>query len=537
MYQRAETAVRGSQSGAILVIVLLLMTVLLGALVIAIDLPHKDNVDKELRAALDLASLAAARELDGSAEGVARAVAAANYTVQHNSPKGASITFDPDDDIALGFYGKIHCAEHQPPCSDSACRACQDADGQQEIYHFQELCKAGDTSGSFRGLPISAVANAVKLSATAEPAIVFSRIFGAESSGSVRVRSAAAADQSPEECVFPYGVPACQLFLNPNANESALALDYYDAQGQCGRDLIFTESSMYDPWVWDKRGKGYVYSSFMPRQPSIRFTTDKNDCGYASGTTGPNCRLASLPGVLALPLAEGEDPGAAADPKQILELLESWASGKSDEQCLRVPLGASLKPLDNGVDDVYGLLSNEALRDRMGRAMAALLTEPAPATAGFSEVFGDVMDPDNPPQPNYPFLRNNPIDRILRWEPFTAAQQILMPAMGEWQWTNPLCHDARIPANDRARARVREVTVMALVPGDERFSYCDFAAHFEGAPLNAWPPYNETKPIVAGFVKVYLFDFNYDDLGERPDSGLLFADLPDAGPLGIVEGE
>ncbi len=89
-------------------------------------------------------------------------------------------------------------------------------------------------------------------------------------------------------------------------------------------------------------------------------------------------------------------------------------------------------------------------------------------------------------------------------------------------FSNPMCHDDNIVHNDPDSARVMEVDAMVVVPGVELknggdlVKYCDFANVFNGAEQDAVAPIAESNPTVVGFVKVNVFDLNFQRLATRP---------------------
>jgi len=166
----------------------------------------------------------------------------------------------------------------------------------------------------------------------------------------------------------------------------------------------------------------------------------------------------------------------------------------------------------------------------MGDALAKLLTA-AETTLPFTEVFGTPDDPKD----NFPFVKHDRLDRILTWPLFGQKNQVLLEEASQaGAWTNPLCHHPSIPANDIGAARVREVKVMVIAPEDpQRTPYCDFKSQFRGGLVEAWPPYKDTNPRVIGFVRINLFDFNFEKLSAKESE--TFAGLGEGKPRGIVD--
>lgn len=92
------------QRGAVAVLVALMLAVLLGFLALTMNAGHKVSVRGELQNATDSAALAAARELNGTVEGLAAGrVMAAGYAGLHNTDGSQTVAIDPGD-VTYGIW-------------------------------------------------------------------------------------------------------------------------------------------------------------------------------------------------------------------------------------------------------------------------------------------------------------------------------------------------------------------------------------------------------------------------------------------------
>ncbi len=94
-----------SQRGATAVVVALLMTVLAAFTALVVNVGHVMAVRAQLQNATDAAALAAARELNGTAAGLAEArAAAADFAARHLTDRGQQVIVDPAGDVELGHW-------------------------------------------------------------------------------------------------------------------------------------------------------------------------------------------------------------------------------------------------------------------------------------------------------------------------------------------------------------------------------------------------------------------------------------------------
>ncbi len=98
---RAVSPGRRSERGVVVVLVALLLTALLGFLGFVLNAGHATSVKGELQNAADSAALAAARELNGRADGIAAARSVAvSYSQQHDTDTTQQVSIT-DGDIAF----------------------------------------------------------------------------------------------------------------------------------------------------------------------------------------------------------------------------------------------------------------------------------------------------------------------------------------------------------------------------------------------------------------------------------------------------
>ncbi len=499
------------QRGIYLILTVFPLVLLLGIFAFGVDFPRRDNATAQLQAVLDSSVLTAVKQLNGTLQAIEDAREIIDSAITENTFDGAAeISFNKDEDVVFGFYSKVTCINLPTGCTSARCRACDKQPDKAEIFFFEEL----DPRGQYSGLPSRSLINAMKVKADVKVRGSFTNFFNAEDTGTVSITSAATTDSTTEECVFPLAIPACHLFLNTDPNDlSTLQLEDWSPRAQCPREIIFSESSLWDPWVYESRGYGYQ-RALMPidQEPVFNNKGVRNRCGMLPGERGPNCMMQPIPGILALPRAFGD--AHKTEVENLIDAFVQMEKASGDKACFKVSIGDEVRPIDNSTDDADGLLTG-GFADKLEESLAALLN--ASANPRFIDVFGDPEK--STAQPNYPYLRSGS-HRLLRWPTYTNADKILLEDMGEWQWTAPLCHNPSIPANDRASARVREVNVMLVVPssvmdlGTDLTPYCDFRSQFLGGAIAAWPPYSYTRPRVIGFLKVNLFDLNFRNLGD-----------------------
>ena len=121
--------------------------------------------------------------------------------------------------------------------------------------------------------------------------------------------------------------------------------------------------------------------------------------------------------------------------------------------------------------------------------------------------------------------------------PFTRDEQAVFPAFPlPGEYTNPLCHDPDLPY-DSATAPARRVNIMLVGPTPgSGVNYCDIDSVFVHGESDTQPPSSLTRPMIIGFVRSYIFDFNVDRINDPgADSPLLVIDTQPNRPA-LVDG-
>ena len=96
---------RERERGVTAVVVAIVITVIAGFAALVINVGHMMAIRGQLQGATDSAALAAAVELDGSAEGLELAKdAAVSYAGRHATDRGMSVVVRRDDDVIFGEW-------------------------------------------------------------------------------------------------------------------------------------------------------------------------------------------------------------------------------------------------------------------------------------------------------------------------------------------------------------------------------------------------------------------------------------------------
>jgi hypothetical protein len=495
------------------------LSVLLGLAALIIESNRLRVTVFELQSIADSAATAAAHELDGTQSGWLRAkrLAASIIKSQYltgvgNTTGSIEVIFnqggkpDPLEDAAefkdvgasigkisftieRGFYG----VDQKSSTPDKL-----------TFTSLEGKSPSGITDSQGRALPLMyalpsyMLANSVEITAnvTGVRKLLGRFLSSSDSFGTLARSATALSDEKLEECVVPAAIPACSLMLDLDPKESrSYYTDLYKAESQCQRETVISEANPLGPvgeGYFPDRNEGVSRSELYPAYPKY--------------LTGYNKKALPLSGVLGV-----ADEGAAIGSKvKNSEILDVFRRG-----CINVRLGARFKPLENAVGS-GGLY--EAHGDELAAQLRMQLSESARSQT-FADVFGD---PDNVSEhkPNYPRLRSEP-DELLIEYPFAnskLARVVLSPPSKPSNWTNPMCHDYDgSPPND-PRSGVKDVVLMVVSPTkvndySNAGSYCDFKRVFGGKQAKTTAPTGDTDPIVIGFVRAKLFDFNFTDYG------------------------
>lgn len=368
-----------------------------------------------------------------------------------------------------------------------------------------EVTKESPPSANLKfGVPVHLIANAVKVSIEIAatdgpfnfvPGITLFR-GGARTSISVR-------DSTLDECVLPAALPACALMLQMDPTRSdRYNSDRYLSSHQCPRELTITEANPRGLDTEAFRGDGITRSESYPRLPVWEGEI--------------NLRGVPLYGALGTVTEDGQSK--AATPAQVLAHIGEPGG------CKRVRLGSRFSPMHDAVGPT-GLFS-DTYRENFTAALRALING---SPIRFWEAFGRDVGGETP-ELNYPFLNREPRTHELAfiWPSTLGNRRIFMARPKEhWHYTNPLCHDyggnyksltAGVPANN-PMAGAREVALMVVAPTNVdpatgAGAYCDFQSLFTHAEQSTAPLVAGTAPVVVGFVRAFLFDFNVSRLPE-----------------------
>ncbi len=494
------------------------LSVFLGISGIILDANRKRMIVAELQRVANSASVSAAAELDGTRQGWTRAKRAAVSLLRSHSIPGvgdfsdATVVFnegDPtlspdalEDDPLLkkvtASLGKFDIRIE---------RGVYWSGDQEEFISLEgrKPTEIKDSSGRnlpmFKTLPVYILANAVKVSFEARGVSrIFSRLFSKEPNSEyfspISAHATAANDFRNEECVIPAAIPACALMLEmaPQAQQM-YETESYQADRQCQRETVISEANPMGPagfGYYLERGDGILRSQLYPAFPRIGGMVNKKGIPLWGVLGTPDEELASR---------------KEADPNLLVSMIR--------DGCRRVRLGARFRPLENGVGlgGVYKTRGEE-ISNHLRMTLAKLRTDQP-----FVSVFGDPSIPETI-KPNYPWRRQAPEELMqdFRADNDKTVRIYLDPPARSGDWLNPMCHDWEGgPPND-PNAGVAEVMIMVIAPSESNYTtnagaYCDFKSVFGGLQANTTAPLAQTNPVVVGFVKAKLFDFNFKDYG------------------------
>ena len=526
-----------SEQGVFLVFLGIGIFLLLGILAFAIDLPQKEVVSQEMRLAVDAASLGASQQLDGTLQGVHTAILVADETMAKNRVAGKVIPPDKYS-IEIGFYS----------FSDKEFRRLAGGESYRDpdalpIEHYSQI-------------PIAGIANAIRVTAKTLPASIFARVFGFLDLGFVEGVSVATANRNPKVCAAPFAIPLCSLFLNQDPNRIGQDVsEDFEAERQCKRPLFITNAEFeHERFFQKERLGGIVRAGMYARPAQIESTTPDNLCGTAVGTVGNNCLSLPIFGTFIVPKSRdvfgngemyGDDGDGVATPAEFLRLMQELSNPARDlsktegKNCLYFEMGESVVPVDysqmvrpgSGTapdsimaqDSVAATYTPEDVDYIFYRFISGVGSQP------FSQVFGSPkVGAQVPAKPNFPYLRNTDNERIIG----QGGNRVLTPKMGDWEWTNPLCHTEKIRlpgggseyllANDEARARAQTIVVPVIIPERKQIEaqspptrYCDADSQVGSDQLvHFYFPNSSTAPQIVGFIEVNVFDFNFRWLKE-----------------------
>jgi|GEM_PF-4365681 len=554
-----------NEGGAVLILMSMLLMAMVMILATVIDLSRQQIVAKQVQTVVDAAVLAAAQELNGRKDGW---LASKRFAV--NVLRQSKIAEAQD---ALGEGFSLAGGTIDPYESDSSYRGTIGTAGDKIAVAVERGAYWVDSDSgsmqftSFEGerskhqLNTYLIANAVKVRVSYRGlGTFFGRTLGMTVFGDIE-REAVAVKDSPEECASAIALPACSVLLDTNPY---LARRYQTEElkprDQCFREVLITEA---DNDTASRRDGITRYHSFNPlplidRAEGLSGATTRVGAGNPGSRTRvareticpfsrempggkvQNCKAFRADGVLGVPAPISEAGGRAASVSEVHNVF------KLPNSCTKVKLGQRFKPLE-----ATNFLNDTSFE----RTLADTIN-----IGGSS--FRDAFISGTDPRPNFPFVRryredlldkyaeqrmhfplNGPNGTVIR-NMFMGSQGGASAEVGsQWAYnfSNPLCHSSRLPYNDPYLARAKEITVMLLAPTGDGSNYCDFQAVFEQQDQQSEPPKARTEPIVVGFMKAYLFDFNLSSLRDpvrfepsaaSRDNGINY-DLRDGNPLGM----
>jgi hypothetical protein len=563
-----------SESGFSLPLFALLVSVIVIFAALIVDHSKEEIAVQGLQRSADAAALAAAKQLNGRLDGwwdakkvaalalqknpihgaTLEQVSALHFTDGHRSywdtRRGSDLLRDIGSEgtsgpltvkVERGLYWLEKIEDNKPHYKFISLEGGED----------DELLQGRD-NGLVGAVPYYLIANAVRVTVSLSHLdTVFGGVIGQSAFTNLRREAIAVIDNSIQQTVAPIGIPLCQLLLNmdPTSVRGDQISDHFQPQNQCTRPTYVTEtnakgdvlnilnsgdSPLHALVDLDRRRDGLTRAESFERPPYAHFKASVPNVCYDNFTgSAHNCKALPLYATLGVP---GSSPGEHAT---ATEVVNAFVGGGHAQ------IGSYFKPLDS----IQGLSTNAA------RAAFADAINGVVDTKPFWKVFLPI--PNGTPAPNFPYLRTmhpDPGQPDPQFRPRVGGKDrqyydrnISMPAppgffgnlnqikflmwdqsdapfaSGDTQlnFTNPMCHDDGIPHNDLSTAKVKEVYAMVIAPtqrfnsAGELVKYCDFSNVFAGSPQDAVAPIADSKPTVVGFVKVEVFDFNFQDLRTR----------------------
>ncbi|MFN8391555.1 MAG: pilus assembly protein TadG-related protein [Bdellovibrionota bacterium] len=429
-----------------------------------------------------------------------------------------------------------------------------------EKYTFKSL--EADTDGLSSAVPYYLIANAVKVTVSLESLdTIFGGVMGMFQTAAVRREAIAVMDTTLERNVLPVGIPICQLLFDTDPYQNAgdhlserykpvrqcersMYVTELDAKGDVSEDMgvfsgsgtdgtgMFTPSSSSSFMSLSERRDGLVRAESFERPAYYwkKYDGTPNLCYLDYKGHAHNCKALPMYGTLGLPSNGPHEEADAIDVRRAI-----------NRNGIVAKVGQYFKPLAS-----LSGLSDDGARQEIAEGIKS-----SPHT--FRDVFltGNPKNPD--PRVNFPFLRTRrvPIGIDPQNRPALSGaedvqdkvlydQNIAMPAAHDWikfimmdrsksggksqlNFSNPMCHDENLRHDDPDNARVLQLYAMVIAPnkefvGTDLVRYCDFERVFQSTIQRAIAPIPETEPVVVGFVKINVFDFNFQRLDTRPQA-------------------
>ncbi|RIL12279.1 MAG: hypothetical protein DCC75_00710, partial [Proteobacteria bacterium] len=351
----------------------------------------------------------------------------------------------------------------------------------------------------------------------------------------------------------PIALPACELYWDHLNADGTRVTDLYAAGRQCEREGVAMEVA----WNGPQRihgvtralaaPRGQMQSYTIPVDPPVSFEARAIDTLPLRAVFGVPKTAASQPTVL--------------NADEMREILVDYLS-PSGSDLSNTLIGQEFRPLEDAQPGSDRFLNNAEL---MGAVSNWLLGGQGPGELqAFQNVFGSASNPRN----NFPHLRifqpdltqysesrtpwlflfgNDPVitprwydftDLFWAMPTFTAAVMYplgnLVPSSNpnRWArtlnlsapqnvWSSPLCHNQDLPWDD-PNQNVRVLKAMVIAPSVDNdqdgivdVNYCDYDGVMESGSAGRVFPWADTKPIIVGWVLLYIFDshFNYHPPG------------------------
>ncbi len=353
----------------------------------------------------------------------------------------------------------------------------------------------------YYGMPPALIANAVELEINLDVATFLPRILGLDV---LKVSKTARSVIDINSLEFDGGiiaVPACEMLLNTDPDDKEkYYTEKFDGKKQCGRELVAGVANALGPQSYNELKGGIIRSETYRRPPLYQNKGAADLCVPTAGKNGTylNCKAAlGIRANLAIPARFTGGTVRAASGADVLGFLSSATSAR------KVKLGSLISPVEN--TDLY---KDPVTSKKLSDKLAELIN-------GSSRKFLNTFFTGGIPvaskrTANFPYLRNSANELDISWPPGDEDHTMTMASMGDMNWTNPLCHDSRIPANDINKAKALRQNIYLI--SSKGSDYCDFASVFAREEQDTDAPTSKTKPRIVGVVPAWAIDFRFQQL-------------------------
>ena len=475
-----------AERGAVVLLFVGLVVLLVVLAIFTVDSTRDQILSLELQTVADAAAHAAAIELNGSESGWRNSKRAAIGIIRSSSLNDVD-SVPPTFDLSLG--------EQDPLETDPTYKGTKSTHNSRYEISIERGVYGNDEHGvvSFTsieaepkkyGLASFFLANAVRVNIKVDSASRnFTDVLKFTSPPVLERAAVATTDDADGGCVAPFAIPACELFRNLHDRESPE--ETFDPNVQCRREVIFDRKS----------GNDRYELHHTPIEVAVSFSD-----GIKSVKRAPPVLAGEL-GTFTSSLSNWRNPRAA-------DLVSYLQAG-----CNRVHIGDFFQPHEgSGYGPDYYLTGS--FPETLSSLVAAKING---GEETFSAVFGQVASP----KPNFP--GNSLAPWPLIWEENAPGEvnkgrrYVWVGGLGQTSpWTNPLCHDENYISANNPNAGVWKTTVALVAPteispysGEKCTDYCAFT------PSSCDLTRPDPKPIVVGFVTVYVFDMNLRLLAGR----------------------